>query len=425
MVELNELGATQIAKLVASKKVSATEVVGSCIARVEAREKEVGVFEHFDAEYALKQAKDLDAGPIKGILHGVPLGIKDIIDTCDMPTCNGSKIHHGRRPTLDASCVALSRSAGGIILGKTVTTEFAYFFPGKTRNPHNTAHTTGGSSMGSAAGVADNMFPIGFGSQTAASITRPASYCGTIGYKATTGDFDLQGVCGLAASYDTLGFLCRELEDISLMRKVLLGEEPNLEMKADTSLRIGFARTPWWSQADDVTQKVLMACVAKLSSEGAEVMEVNLPSEFEELANTHKLVMSFDAVRARANEYFYHPDKLSPQFTALLEDGSRVEYADYRKAQIHSLKCRQKMAVLMNDYDVLLAPSAPGVAPIGHAATGDPIFSRMWTLLRVPSVSLPIATGDKGLPIGVQVIGGAHQDGLLVRDAQWIFERLR
>jgi len=425
MVELNKLGAKQVADLVASKKASAEEVVTACIARIEERESDVGVFQYFDGDYALNQARALDNGPAKGLLHGVPLGIKDIIDTRDMPTGNGSRVYPDRQPISDASCVALSREAGAVILGKTVTTEFAYYFPGKTKNPNNLKHTTGGSSMGSAAGTADHMFPLGFGSQTAASVTRPAAYCGTIGYKATTGDFDLQGVCGLAASYDTLGFLCRELEDISLMRAALIGDTPVVARADSASLRVGFVRTPLWDQADDATRRALESAAEKLAGEGAEVTEPELPAEFDELADTHKLVMSFDAARARAYEYTCHPDKLSPQFTDLMEVGRAVSYEDYRAAQARSVACRHQIADLMAGFDILLAPSAPGEAPEGLSATGDPMFSRMWTLLYVPSVTLPVAKGDSGLPIGVQIIGKHHEDGALISDAQWVYDRLK
>ena len=425
MAELNELGAKQIAELVASKTASAEEVVTACIARIEERESEVGVFQYFDGDYALEQARTLDNGPVKGLLHGVPLGIKDIIDTRDMPTGNGSRVYPDRQPISDASCVALSREAGAVILGKTVTTEFAYYFPGKTKNPHNLKHTTGGSSMGSAAGTADHMFPIGFGSQTAASVTRPAAYCGTIGYKATTGDFDLQGVCGLAASYDTLGFLCRELEDITLMRAALIGDTARAAHDDTAPLRVGFVRTPLWSQADDATRRTLESAAEKLASEGAEISEPELPAGFGELADTHKLVMSFDAARSRAYEYTCYPDKLSPQFTDLMEVGRAISYEDYRAAQAHSVVCRRQLADIMTGFDVLLAPSAPGEAPEGLSATGDPMFSRMWTLLYVPSVTLPVAKGDTGLPIGVQIIGKPHEDGALISDAQWVYDRLK
>ena len=422
---LNELGAREAAGLVASGKAGVEEVVAACIARIEEREPDVGAFEWFDADHALEQARALDNGPVKGVLHGVPLGVKDIIDTRDMPTRNGSPIHADRRPSTDASCVALARAAGAVVLGKTVTTEFAYFFPGKTRNPRNLDHTTGGSSMGSAAGAADCMFPIGFGSQTAASVTRPAAYCGVVGYKATTGDFDLQGVCGLAASYDTLGFLCRELEDVALMREALLGDRPPPPRADDAPPRVGFVRTPWWDEADAATHRALESTAGKLAEEGADVTEPELPAEFGELAATHKLVMAFDAARARAHECANHPDALSPQFTALMEEGRAVSYADYRAAQERSAASRRRLADLTSGFDVLLAPSAPGEAPRGHAATGDPLFSRMWTLLHVPSVTLPVATGDSGLPIGAQVVGKARGDGALLADAQWIHDRLR
>jgi Asp-tRNA(Asn)/Glu-tRNA(Gln) amidotransferase A subunit family amidase len=425
MTQLNELGARQVARLVAEGKASAEEVVDACLARIAAREGAVGAFSHVDPDAARAQARAVDNGAASGPLKGVPLGIKDIIATRDMPTTNGSPIYAGNRPAYDASCVSVCRAAGATVLGKTVTTEFAYFFPGKTRNPHNLEHTTGGSSMGSAAGVADFMFPLGFGSQTAASVTRPAAYCGVIGYKATTGDFDLQGVCGLSASFDTLGFLCRELEDIALMREVMLGD-PEPSPRAEASpLRIALVRTPHWDKADAATRRVVEGAAATLAGAGARVDEPALPKGFDDLAETHGRIMAFDAARARAWEYNEHRDQLSPQFAALVESGRAVAYGDYRAAHDHAADCRSRFDAWFADYDVVIAPSAPGEAPAGLKATGDPLFSRMWTLLHVPSVTLPVGKGDSGLPIGVQVIGRTHRDGKMIADAQWVYDRLR
>ena len=271
------------------------------------------------------------------------------------------------------------------------------------------------------------MFPIGFGSQTAASVTRPAAYCGAVGYKATTGAFDLQGVCGLAASYDTLGFLCREIEDVSLMREALLGDRPPPQ-RADDSAAAGGLRPHAVVERGGCRHPPRPRVGRRETGGrggGCDGTGTAGGVRSRRLVATHKLVMAFDAARARAYEYANHPDELSPQFTALMEEGRAVPYADYRVAQERSAACRRRLADLMSGFDVLLAPSAPGEAPEGHAATGDPLFSRMWTLLHVPSVTLPVAAGDSGLPIGVQVVGKARGDGALLADARWIYDRLR
>lgn len=419
---LNELSLFDAAAAVRSGRASASELAAACIARVEQREAEVGAFESFDAERVMASARALDGAAPSGPLHGVPIGIKDIIDTVDHPCRCGSPIHMERRPGWDASCVALCRAAGANIFGKTVTTEFAYFHPGKTRNPHNLDHTPGGSSQGSAAAVADHMLPFAFGTQTAASVTRPAAFCGVIGYKASYGSFDLQGVCGLAPGLDTLGFLCRDLRDIPLVRSVLCSDDSTFVVRRDgePGPRIGFVRTPHWKQAEPATRRLLEATARSLSAAGARVDEPALPGGFDELAELHHVIMAFEAARARAFEFLYHRDALSDKLVALLDDGMRIGRGQYLRATTRVAAAMTGLDALFDRYDALLAPSAAGEAPAGLGATGDPLFSRMWTALRVPSVTLPAGTGDRGLPLGVQLIGRFNDDVALLSVADWV-----
>ncbi|MGQ0662839.1 MAG: amidase [Pseudomonadota bacterium] len=424
MKPLNELGARQAADLIASRKLTAAELTAACLKRIEARDHEVGAFAYIDHEAALAQARALDRAPSKGVLHGVPIGVKDIIDTVDMPTGWGSPIYAGRRSMWDASCVALCRAEGAVILGKTVTTEFAYFHPGKTANPHNLRHTPGGSSQGSAAAVADFMVPVAFGSQTAASVTRPAAFCGVIGYKASYGSFDLAGVMALAPSFDTLGFLIRELDDIALLRAALLRDDREPPAVGAASLRVGLARTAQWPKADPATRTAVASAADKLARSGARVEEVKLPDEFAELVATHQTIMAFDAARTHAFDYNVHRQQVSDKFAELVEAGRAGSFKAYRAAHARAAEARRKLGAIFDAFDVLLAPSAVGEAPEGLGATGDPLFSRMWTLLHVPSVTLPVAKGPKGLPIGVQLIGRFNHDNQLIGDAKWALARL-
>jgi amidase len=425
MPQLNEWSASRAAAAVARGEASAEALVAACLARIRAREAEVGAFQFLDPEAALRDARALDKGPVRGPLHGVPIGVKDIIDTADMPTGWGSPIYRDRRASWDAGCVALCRAAGAVILGKTVTTEFAYFHPGKTRNPANPGHTPGGSSQGSAAAVADRMLPLAFGSQTAGSVIRPAAFCGVIGYKASYGDLDLQGVMGLAPSLDTLGLLVRDLADVQLMRSVLAGDAAGVRRRPDGNPpRIGFARTPHWREAQPATRDLLERTAGRLAAAGARVGEPELPAEFDGLADCQATVMAFEAARTRAHECIAHRERVSEAYLALYEKGRAIPYETYRTAKALAARSRAKLAELFRDFDLLLAPSAPGEAPEGLARTGDPLFNRMWTLLHVPCVTLPAGTGPQGLPLGVQLVGRFGEDAALVADAAWVEERL-
>jgi Asp-tRNA(Asn)/Glu-tRNA(Gln) amidotransferase A subunit family amidase len=423
MTQLNELTATEAAQAIAGGTISSVELVQACLDRIHAREAAVGAWTHLDDEAALAQARACDQQSAQGPLHGVPVGIKDIIDTYDMPTSYGSPIYAGYQSAGDAACVAMLRAAGAVILGKTVTTEFAMYTPGKTANPHNPAHTPGGSSSGSAAAVADAMVPLALGTQTAGSIIRPASYCGVVGYKPTHGNFPFAGIKALAQSLDTLGGFSRRVADLALLRAVMLGAPVALEPLARPP-RIGLFRTPQWAAATADTHTAVETAAQQLAKAGAEVSEVTCAPEFADLVAAQEAVQGFEGVRCCAYELKHHREQLSPRLLELMEAGQQTSYATYTAAIALAERCRRHLETVFTTHDVLLAPSAPGEAPAGLSATGNPLFNRMWTLLHVPAVSLPGYVGANGLPVGVQVIGPIGADDRLLAIADWLHVRL-
>ncbi len=352
-------------------------------------------------------------------MHGVPVGIKDIIDTYDMPTSYGSPIYAGHESFADAAGVAMLRAAGAVILGKTVTTEFAMFTPGKTANPHNPAHTPGGSSSGSAAAVADAMVPLALGTQTAGSIIRPASYCGAVGYKPTHGNFPIAGIKALAQSLDTLGGFSRRVADLALLRAVMIAAPAEL-VKLAGPPRIGVYRTPQWPEASADTHTALETAAQQLAKAGAEVRDAELMPEFADLVAAQETIQVFEGVRCCAYELKHHREQLSPRLLELMETGLQTSYQAYAAAMALAEQCRRHLETVFTAHDVLLVPSAPGEAPAGLSATGNPLFNRMWTLLHVPAVSLPGYVGANGLPVGVQVIGPIGDDDRLLSIADGI-----
>jgi len=426
MIEPHTLGLFAAAQAVREGRLRSVDLVQSCLDRIAAREPQIHAWAWLDPAAALGAAQALDRLPVRGPLHGVPMAVKDIIDTVDMPTECGSAIYRGRRPGADASCVALARRAGALVLGKTVTTEFAYFAPGPTANPHRLLHTPGGSSSGSAAAVADCMVPAGFGTQTAASVTRPASFCGVTGYKSSLGEFSLAGIKPFAASFDALGSLTRGVVDAQWLRWALLGERQAIDTACITAPpRVGLCRTPWWDQAAPDCQLALDSVARQLSEKGASVSTADLPPHFAGLAQVHKTIMAYEAARSLAFENDRHHDALSPQMRQLLADGMGVGRAQYLAALEAGDAARREFADWRSRWDVLLAPSAVGEAPLGLGATGDPLFSRMWTLLGVPTVTLPLGCGATGLPIGAQLIGSMRGDEHLLACARWVEDHVR
>ena len=420
MGELNTLTATQAAAGLGRGMFTSEDLVHDCLACIEARDNEVGAWEFFDPDRAIEEARLCDRTPARSRLHGIPIGVKDVIETAGMPTTHGSPIYAGHAPANDAACVALAREAGAVILGKTVTTEFAAVTPGKTTNPHDIRRTPGGSSSGSAAAVADFMVPIALGTQTVGSIIRPASYCGVVGFKPTFGTFSFAGVKAQAESMDTLGFMARSLDDIELFSAVLLGVERAFKIPAlETPPRVGICRSPHWPQAEMSTVKAMDSAIEALGSGGAELAEIELSENFDAVLDAQWTILLFEFARTLAYERTMHQDRLSDRLRDLLDRGMAVAYSDYGDALELAGRCRTEIVPLFERYDALLTPSAAGEAPVGLQAPSDLLFQRLWTVLHLPCVSLPGLTGEAVMPVGIQLVGGFRDEQGLLTVARW------
>ena len=430
MGALNTLSAVEAARQLATGKITSVALVRDCLDRIALREHEVQAWMHIDADAALAQARAADArtgtGAGRGLLHGLPIGVKDLIDTVDMPTTYGSPIYAAHRPAWDAPCVALTRAAGGIVIGKTVTTEFAVMQPNKTRNPHHPGHTPGGSSSGSAAAVADYMVPLAFGTQTAGSIIRPASYCGVVGYKPSFGMLSRVGVKALSDTLDTVGTLARSVPDAAYFAAAVSGRrELIVDQEWPGKLRVGVCRTYEWKHAQPETVAALEAAARTLGTAGAAVSEIKLPPTYASLVQAQIDIMFAEQAQSLAHERLQHWPQISARLQGILADGLKVTHERYDAAQMLARNCRRTLGDVFADCDVLLAPSAPGAAPAGLDLTGDPVFNRMWTLLRTPCVTLPGAVAANGLPVGVQVIGAFGSDVATLVAAHWIHQALQ
>ena len=425
MNELVELTASEAARRIAAGKLSSEELVSACLERIRERDGDVKAWVHCDPETALARARAFDKARPQGALGGVPVGFKDVIDTADMPTGYNSAIYRDYRPRTDAACVALVRRAGGIVLGKTVTTEFASRHPGATRNPHNLAHSPGGSSSGSAAAVADFMVPLAFGTQTGGSTIRPSSYCGIVGYKPSFGTINRAGLKPLAESLDTIGVMARTVEDCALLVHIVSDRPlPDFTQKFTQPPRIGLHRTSRWNDAGASAQAVLERAASALAKLGARVREVTLPEDFDRLYDDQMLIMNFEAARALSPEYFGHRELLSPHMQKMIPEYLAKPRDAYAAALRHARECRAVFESVISDVDVLLTPGAPGEAPEGISETGSSLFNRNWTLLGVPCITVPAGRGPKGLPLGVQLVGGYDEDERVLRCAHWAVQAL-
>jgi Asp-tRNA(Asn)/Glu-tRNA(Gln) amidotransferase A subunit family amidase len=423
--QLNAFGAVAIARMIAGGEVTSEAVVRDCVARIAARDGVVKAFVNFDPELALAQARALDRGPRRGPLHGVPIGVKDIIDTFDMPTEMGSPIYRGHRPRADAACVALLRRAGAVILGKTATCEFAGMAPAETTNPHNPAHTPGGSSSGSGAAVADHMVPAALGTQTGGSVLRPSSYCGIFGYKPTYNTFNKVGVKPAAESIDTLGWLARSIDDIELLSAVLRLEVPQPSRRLASPPRIGLCRTEMWDTAQAETRTAVEDAAQRLSKAGATVREVALPEPFTGLRTIARETINFhERTACMAYEWDHHREALSPQMRRYIENGQTISRDDYVAGWRRIEQCRVLLTKIFADYDVLLAPCAQGEAPKGLASTGDGSMQAIWTALHTPSMTLPTHRGPNNLPVGIQLVADRYADETLLASARWVWDRI-
>ena len=420
MRALHELDASTAASLLGRGAITAEALVRSCLERIEELEPRVQAFEALDPDLALGQARRADAAGRPGPLHGLPVGVKDIIDTADLPTARGSPIFTGRRPGVDAACVAALRRAGGVVLGKTVTTELAYYFPGKTRNPHDPARTPGGSSSGSAAAVAAGMVPAALGTQTAGSLIRPAAYCGVVALKPTHGLVPIDGVSPVAPSLDTLGVLVRRARDLPLL---LAGLGVLLPPTAPIGrLRVGLCRTEAWNETLPASRDAVARAASVLALAGAEVTEVE--ERFAGLSGAQRTVMAAEAAVTLGPLRDAHGDRLSPQLRALVEDGARVSPEALAAARGAAEAGRARLPALFARFDVLLGASTQGEAPEGLASTGDPALNRIWTLLGTPCVQLPAGRGPAGMPVGIQLVGARGGDAALCAAAALVEELL-
>ena len=426
MAELYELTATEAAARMEAGEITSEALVASCLERIAAREDTVRAWEHLDPDTALGEARKADATPRKGALHGIPFGVKDIIDTADAPTAHGSPIYAGHRPAADAACVAAMRAAGAVPLGKTVTTEFATFHPGKSRNPHNPAHTPGGSSSGSGAAVGDMMAPLAFGSQTAGSLIRPAAFCGVCGLKPSFGTVDMAGIKQLDAGLDHLGYMARSVDDLVLYYDTVRGAAPKpLADGLGRAPRIGLCRTYHWDKAEPETVTAVEDAAARFTALGADVREAALPDDFADLVPTLQTVLNVGLTKSLAWEWREQRDQISERLQGMIGAGEETSEEDYAAALAHADDCRARINDAFGDRDVFLSPSAPGEAPEGLDYTGDPVFQIPWTLLRVPCVTVPYGSGPRGLPVGVQIIGRQGDDDTVLAVTKWFHARMR
>jgi Asp-tRNA(Asn)/Glu-tRNA(Gln) amidotransferase A subunit family amidase len=371
-----------------------------------------------------------------GPLHGIPVGIKDIFDTVDMPTENGTPLYAGRRPTADATVVSLLRQAGAVIMGKTVTTELAVYGPGKTRNPHNPEYTPGGSSSGSAAAVGARMVPLAVGTQTNGSIIRPASFCGVYGYKPSFGLVPRHGVLSQSPPLDQIGFFARSIEDLALIAEPLMAfdeRDPATRPCARAELmriageappvtpHIGFARTPVWDQAEETTKQAFAELVETL---GDDVEEVALADPFDKVVDWHRVIMESDIAKSFAGEYARGADTLSAVLREIIERGRKYLAVDYNRAVDWRPVLDRMLGEAFEWNDALLAPATIGPAPASLASTGNPIFCTLWTYLGVPAITLPLFRSENGMPFGAQLVGPRGDDARLLRTARWLAERV-
>ena len=432
----NDLSALAAARAIAGGSLSSRALTEDCLARIAARESTVEAWHFLDPAYALAQADQCDtlqrSGQPLGPLHGVPVGLKDIIDTCDMPTENGTVLCSGRRPSRDATVVTRLRAAGAVLLGKTVTTELAVFHPGKTRNPRDPTRTPGGSSSGSAAAVADGMCPLAIGSQTNGSVIRPASFCGVVGFKPSHGLISRAGVLLQSRPLDHVGLFAREVADVALLGDVLAGFD---HQDADTRTGAGprlletatadwtrephlaFVPTPVWDSAEASTQEAFSQLVETL---GERVTLVTLPDPFSQAHVAHKTIMEADLALNYGDLWERGRVQISTTLQEMIERGQTITAVEYHRAANRAVALRQSVEPLFERFDALLTPAAPGEAPVGLQQTGSPVFCTIWTLLGVPAVSLPLLRGPAGLPLGVQLVGGWGEDARLLSAAAWL-----
>lgn len=417
----NELSAVEAASMIDSGALTCEALMAACLERVLARDGHLKSFVSIDPDRSLRQARALDrAGAKAGPLYGLPIGVKDVFETEDLPTQMGSPIYEGYHTRADAAVVAQARSAGGIVLGKTATCEFAGMAPAATLNPLDPDRTPGGSSSGSAAAVADFMLPLAFGTQTGGSMLRPASYCGVIGYKPTYGTFSRQGLKFAAENLDTVGLFARTVEDVAFFADGLLRRSYQVP-RFSGQPRIGICRTYLWDmKAQPETKEIVEKAALQAEAAGADVVVFDLPESFADLTAARETINDVERSRSLAWEWHHHRDMISPQLSRSIESGLRISQERYVSALRRSEEIRIAFDDLCIAFDGLIAPCVNGEAPVGLDYTGDPAFQGLWTLLHVPTLALPAGRGPNGMPVALQIVGGRDRDRKVLALASWL-----
>jgi Asp-tRNA(Asn)/Glu-tRNA(Gln) amidotransferase A subunit family amidase len=419
MQDPSRLTATEAVRLIRTNRLPPAELLDACLARIAEREPDIRAFAFIDPEQA-RRAK-IASGP----LHGIPIGVKDVFDTADMPTEHGSTIWKGWRPKADASAVTLARAAGGVAIGKTVTAEFAIRTPGPTVHPQTLKHTPGGSSSGSAAGVADWLFPLAYGTQAMGSIIKPAAYCGVVGYKPSFGTINRGGVKVVSETLDTIGVLARSVADCALFVGAVSGQDlGDPDRKPDRVPRIGVCRSPYWNKALPETQSLLANVATALARAGAVVSERELPPAFDAFQEAFPRVLNREAAQGLGWELAHQRELISPPLREQLEAGLAVTSTDYLEALETLTRLRQVFPSAIEDLDILVTPAATGQAPEGLASTGDSSFNSLWTALHVPCITVPAGKGPDGLPLGIQIVARRGHDRQALAWAQLIASAL-
>jgi Asp-tRNA(Asn)/Glu-tRNA(Gln) amidotransferase A subunit family amidase len=419
-MNIDLLSAPALARRLALRELSAEAVLRQCLENIDAREPAVHAFAHFDRQHALSAAREADRGAVRGPLHGLPVGVKDIIETSDLPTDFGSRIYSHNHTGRDAHCVAVTRAAGGIVIGKTVTSEFATLGPGPTTNPYDSARTPGGSSSGSAAGIAAGMFPLALGTQTVGSIVRPAAFCGVVGYKPTFGRLSRVGVKEISGSLDTVGCFAGSVAGAAFYASVLSGIAPLVFPENLSAPSIALAQSPFWDAALPETVSLFEVLPDALRRGGAAVRLKPLPEVFASLCDAQMQLWEFEMARCLADVREHSLDEVHPILAMQLVRGMAIPLARYDEIQALALQARGQFEDFFREVDVLIVPSSTGQAPVGLASIGDNVFNRGWNLLHGPCVHVPKGYGPQGLPLGVQVIGAPGRDKETLAAAHWI-----
>jgi len=417
---LNLLTATELSREIEQGRTTSVAIVEHCLERIAAREPVIRGWAYIDPDTALKQARACDEHPRRSPLHGIPIGIKDIFDTYDMPTAYGSAIYKDFRPTIDTALVALMRRAGMVILGKCKTTEFASPVPVDVRNPHDFTRSPCVSSSGSAAAVADYMVPLALGSQTGGSTILPAAFCGVVGYKSSLTGLDRGNVRHLRQTLDTMGLFARSIPDIAALRHVLTGIAPAAPIRDVHGLRIGICHTVSWSEAQPETVQALEDAARSLAAAGAKVQDAEMPAVFSEIAQSFRIISAVESLRSMALEARDHFSTLNHWIKDSLTAAKQIDQAQFEKAQYHVVQCQQAMADIFKGCDAIITPSTAGEAIPDLVSVSNSAFNRIWTLLHVPCMTIPAYEGPNGMPVGLQIVGPGGDDDRLLALSQAI-----